>query len=168
MSTRADPKRWLVVLGFLAAFASSGARAADSDLGLVTMVPKGFVIVRSTTDYAEAKRFAARAADQLGIPLDLRDLVLDARHGMTFTRESCEVSAWEYPCFAPRGRWDDGIYVSVEPSDAYSTFRPGYFVVVAASGPPRSNGVAFTAGKARAAFPDAYVKDADVYHGCMH
>ena len=168
MVLTSDGRQWLVVVALLAMLVPGTGRAEAVDLEAAAMQPKGFVIVRSTTSYAEARAFAKRAAATLRVPLDLRDLTYDARHGMTFSREACEASSWEYPCFSPRGRWDDGVYVSVEPSDAYATFRPGLFVVVVASGAARSNDLAFGAGKARAAFPDAYVKDADVYQGCMH
>jgi hypothetical protein len=67
-----------------------------------------------------------------------------------------------------RGRFDPGVYVSVERSDAYESFRSGLFVVIATSGEPGSAEVASSLKKARAVYPDAYVNEEKVYHGCMH
>jgi hypothetical protein len=53
---------------------------------------------------------------------------------MSYTRSACEENGWDYPCYVARGRYDDGAYLSVEPSSAYEGMTPGYFVVVAASG----------------------------------
>ena len=132
-------------------------------------VPVAFVILRSTPDYAEARRVAERAAAQLGARLDLRGLVFDPEHGLTWPKEECDKdSLYPFPCYVARGRFDPGVYLSVERSDAYASFQPGYFIVVAASGEPGSDEVASALGKARAAYPDAYVKQEKVYHGCMH
>jgi len=128
----------------------------------------GFVVLRSTRDYADALRFAKRASRWLDVPLDLRGLIHDPEHGLTWSRESCaEDPLYPYPCYTARGRWEGTKhYVSIERSDAYRSMRPGFFVVIAATGEPKE--MQAFAVSVRKKIPDAYAKAEDVYHGCLH
>ncbi len=147
-------------------FASVGAPADDVP---DPWVEKGFVIIRSTTDYDEAVRIAEIGSRALEVPVDLRDLIHDPEHGLTWPREQCAKDPlYPYPCYVARGRFDSGVYLSVERSDAYETFRPGYFVVIPATGDPGSPELAEALKLARSSFHDAYLKTERVYHGCMH
>jgi len=129
----------------------------------------GFVVVRSTPDYAEALRVAESLSSATGVELNLRRLAFLPEHGLTHSKEVCEEQLEApYPCYVARGRFDAGVYLSVERSDAYESFRPGYFIVVAASGQPDSVALATTLQAVRDPYPDAYLKVAKVYHGCMH
>ena len=149
-----------------AALAGLAAAANDDPDPWVTV---GFVIVRSTTDYREARRIVDEAKDRLGIPVDLRGLVFDGEHGLTFSPEVCEKEALSpFPCYLARGRTDAGVYLSIERSDAYASFRPGYFLVFAANGDPESAELKATLAKVRGLFKDAYLKGGKVYQGCLH
>jgi len=155
----------LILLAGTVAAALSAGEPSDPD----PWVPVGFVVIRSTTDYAEALRLAEGASSQLGIKLNLRGVVYDPAFGLTLSKQECEkASLAPYPCYVARGRFDAGTYLSVERSDSYESFRPGYFVVVAASGEPGATELSSALESARQRFPDAYMKVAKVYHGCMH
>ena len=133
------------------------------------MVPVAFVILRSTPHYGEARHVAERAATQLAIPLNLRGLIYDPDHGLTWPKEECDKDPlYPFPCYVARGRFDPGVYLSVERSAAYASFRPGFFVVIAASGEPGSAEITSALARVRSLYPDAYVKQEKVYHGCMH
>lgn len=135
--------------------------------GVGPFIEVSFVLVRSTSSYADALRFAKRASTDLGIPLDLRGLIHDPRHGLTWPRDECEKDPlYPFPCYVARGRWDPGRYLSIERSDAYGSLKPGLFIVVAASGDPSE--MKSVAAEIRAHVPDAYVKTEEVYFGCMH
>ncbi len=127
-----------------------------------------FVVVGTARDYQLATRVADRAASTLGVPLDLRGLVFDPAYGLTLPAEACTDPLYPYPFYLPRGRWDEGAYVSIEQSDGYDALRPGYFVVIAASGMPRSDKIEAALANARRSYPDAYVFREKVYFGCMH
>ena len=143
------------------------AEAEDPELD--PMIPVGFLIIRSTPNYAEALRVAERAASQVDIPLDLRGLVYDPAHGLTWPAEVCEKDPlYPFPCYVARGRFDPGVYLSVERSDAYATFTAGFFIVIAASGEPGSSELESALARVQPAYPDAYIKREKVYHGCMH
>ena len=147
----------------------SNSLAEDVDPELDPMIPVGFLIIRSTPDYAEALRVAEQAASQIDIPLDLRGLVYDPAHGLTWPSEVCEKDPlYPFPCYVARGRFDPGVYLSVERSDAYATFKPGLFIVIAASGEPESSELRSSLARVKSAYPDAYIKPEKVYHGCMH
>ena len=155
-----------IALGAGLLLAALGFTSADEE---DLWVPVGFVILRSTSDYAEAKRVAEEAARRLEIPLNLRGLVHDAEHGLTWPKEVCAKGPlFPFPCYMARGRFDEGVYLSVELSDAYATFRPGLFIVIAASGVPGSSELAATLESARHEYPDAYLKQEKVYQGCIH
>jgi hypothetical protein len=126
-----------------------------------------FVIVKSTARYRAAADFARAASRELGVKLDLRGLHPDPTLGLTFPREQCEDDG-EFPCYWPRGRFDDGVYLSVEHSSAYVGFRQDRYIVVLANGSRFHRPLLAALKKARARYPDAYLKTTSVYLGCVH
>ena len=132
------------------------------------VVRKSFVILKATPSYADARSVAAAAAERLAIRLDLRDLEPNAAVGLTFSKESCDDEFGEYPCYVPRGRFDDGVYISIEHSSSYEGFEEGQYVVMLASGSPRSLTIYAAVRRAKSQFPDVFVKIAPVYLGCIH
>ncbi|MBP9143768.1 MAG: carboxypeptidase regulatory-like domain-containing protein [Thermoanaerobaculia bacterium] len=132
-------------------------------------VPVGFVVLKSTSDYGEARRVVDVAAQRLDIPVDLRKVEYDPEHGLTFPRDVCEADGgFPYPCYVARGRYDAGVYLSIERSDAYRANDSGCFSVIVASGDPSSPELAAALKQVRVEYPDAYVKSEKVYHGCIH
>jgi hypothetical protein len=149
------------------------ARAADevSDYIKENTRPVGFLIIGSTKSYEKALEFLRKAAAQSGVPIDLREVVFDPNFGLTFSKQAMEAAGdplYTYPWYLHRGRGDDGVYLSIERSDSYDSFAPGFFVVMAASGAPQSAELTETLEKVKRWYPDAYVKSASVYFGCMH
>ena len=132
------------------------------------VVRKSFVIIKSTPSYAEARALAATAAERLAIRLDLRELAPDGDVGLTFSKESCDSEFGEYPCYVARGRWDDGVYISIEHSSSYEGFEEGQYVVMLASGSPRDRSIAAAVRRAKGQYPEVLVKTAPVYLGCIH
>lgn len=131
-------------------------------------VEKAFVVLLASPEYDEARRFAIVAAERLDARLDLRDLEPHKRTGLTFKREVCEEEFGEFPCYWPRGRFDDGIYVSIENSTGYKGFKRGLYIVILANGDKESEEVASALRRARALYPDAYITTTSVYLGCVH
>ena len=142
---------------------TSSASERDPDV-----VRKSFVILKATPSYAEARTVAAAAAERLAIRLDLRDLEPNADAGLTFSKESCDNEFGEYPCYVARGRFDDGVYISIEHSSSYEGFEEGLYVVMLASGSPRNRTIDAAARRAKGQFPEVVVKTAPVYLGCIH
>jgi hypothetical protein len=166
---------------FLALAGGSGNGAQLSERELQEAIAEGdeaikaqtlemdFVIVKSTATYGAARRAAAEAARRLGVPLDLRKLSPHSEGGLTWSKKECEESAFDYPCYVARGgRADDGFYVSVEYSTAYTGFKPGLYIVVVASDVKGGELVKSAAKAAKKAFRDAYVRRTGVYVGCLH
>jgi hypothetical protein len=150
-----------VALAALIAVTSTADRDPDT-------VRKSFVILKATPSYAEARAVAASAAERLAIRLDLRELVPDREVGLTFSEEACKNEFGEFPCYVPRGRWDDGVYISVEHSSSYEGLEEGRYIVVLASGAPRDRSIGAALRRARELYPDVTVKTAPVYLGCIH
>jgi hypothetical protein len=131
-------------------------------------VDKEFVIILSSPDYNAALRTAKDAAAKLELKLDLRDLQKNKTTGLSFSKNICENEWDEYPCYVARGRYDDGNYVSIEYSDAYSGFTKGYYIVIIAGAEKGSSDIKSALAKAKTVFKNAYSKSTKVYVGCMH
>lgn len=127
-------------------------------------ISKEFLIVKSTPDYKEALRYAKKVAKLTGIKYDSRGLHEHKKIKLTFSKDECENREFGYPCYIARGRYDDGVYVSVEHSDYYKGFAEGFYIVVVASG----NELKGSLKQVRNVVKDAYVKRSEVYMGCMH
>jgi len=142
---------------------TSVPRPEDRDV-----VRKSFVIIKATHDYGEARALAGAAAERLAIRLDLRELAPDHDVGLTFPEDACKNEFGEYPCYVPRGRWDDGVYLSIEHSSSYEGFEEGLYIVILASGAPRDRAIGAAVRRAKGLYPDVVVKTAPVYLGCIH
>ena len=143
------------------------SRADDSDEPS-PWVKKSFVILKSTGSYDEAHRFSIAAAKALDARLDLRDLSPDKKVGLTFSRKACQHEIGSFPCYWPRGRFDDGVYVSIEYSNGYKGFKDGLYIIILANGGTEDENIKSALRHARAVYPDAYVKTTAVYLGCVH
>ncbi len=126
-------------------------------------VSKSFLIVSSTKNYNAALKSAQRAANEMGIPLNLRNCYKDKEEGLT-SSEVC--GCGEKHGYIPRGRGDDGAYISIEFSSSYANFAPDYYIVVVSSG--EEENVKSLLPKAKAFNNSAYIKKSNVYMGCMH
>jgi hypothetical protein len=149
----------------LASLIAATSSAPDRDPDVVR---KSFVILKSTPSYEEARALAAAAAERLAIRMDLRDLAPDGGVGLTFPKQSCDDEFGEYPCYVARGRWDDGVYISIEHSSSYEGFEEGLYVVMLASGSPRDRAIGAAVRRAKGQYPEVSVKTAPVYLGCIH
>lgn len=126
-----------------------------------------YVLVKSTSSYDDALKFAQNLASRSSLPINLRGLIHAPDVGLTWPEEKCAADQLNpYPCYIARGRWDEGRYLSVERSDAYSSMKPGFYIVVAASGTPLE--IAMELPPIQSLVPDAYSKTEEVYYGCMH
>jgi hypothetical protein len=131
-------------------------------------VKKDFLIILSTKDYKAALATAKQASSSMNIQLQLRGLAENKESGLTIPKEDCEKAGEEYPAYYARGRWDDGAYISIEYSDAYSGFSKGYYIVIAASGSKEEKEIQSVYKKIKPKYKDAYFKSSKVYLGCMH
>jgi len=152
-------KLWMVSLLFC------GALWGVEDTIAAQSVSKSLLIVKSTTNYGEAESFAQELAKKSGLKLDLRGLEYNEKIMLSERADVCKESGFKYPCYVARGRYDDGVYLSVESSDAYVGFTKGYYIVVAASMERRDKEIL---QKLKRYVPDAYVKRTSIYMGCIH
>jgi hypothetical protein len=159
----------LIFLLTLCLAATLHAQTADTSAiaGAEPYITKEFVIVTSTKNYSQALATAKTAAQKLKAPLKLRGLKPSKATGLTLPRKQCE-EYWEYPCYIARGRYDDGVYTSIEYSSQYEGFAEGYYIVIVASGGEGDAATAAALKKTKAAYADAYRKKSRVYIGCIH
>jgi hypothetical protein len=132
-------------------------------------VKKHFLIVSSTKNYSSALKKANSISEDLTLKLDLRELVeSDNKLGLSWGKSVCEGDGWEYPCYIPRGRHDDGDYVSIEWSNGFQGFSEGYYIVVVASHTNYDENIKSLLKKVKEFVPSAYIKSSMIYMGCMH
>jgi len=140
-------------------------------------VEKDFLIIHSTKNYKSALTIAQKAAKTLNIKLNLRGLlpISDTTLGLSEPIDTCLKYSEEYggvdsTCYLARGRWDDGIYISIEFSNAYNSFARGYYIVMVGSASKKEKNVdlAPTLKKIKVNYPEAYIKTSKVYLCCMH
>jgi len=124
--------------------------------------------MKSTANYHEALDMATQASKRLRQPMKLRDLSPTSQGGLSFPKAVCEENGWDAPCYVARGRYDDGAYVSIEPTSGYPEFKPILYIVIVVSGPKGGALTKNTKRKARKIFHDAYARVAGVYMGCIH
>ncbi len=127
-------------------------------------VEKDFLIVKTTKVYSEAKKFITEFSKRSGIVIDLREVLYQEKIGLTPKKEVCLESGFTYPCYIARGRYDDGVYLSIEDAYAYEKFSSGNYMVVAASGEIDKT----TIREVKELIPDSYIKKSLVYMGCNH
>ena len=123
-------------------------------------VKKGLVIVFSTKNYKEAKKFAAEASKKLVLKLDLRGLA-PVKDGLSYSKADCEGSEWYYPCYTQRGRDDDEEYIN-----HYNGLTKNLYIVVAATGDKTITQPALK--KVKKVYRNAFVKQTSIYVGCLH
>ena len=158
----------IVVIAVIGLLNGLQARAQE-DGEVKAWAKKSFVIVASVKTYEEAQAKAKEASTKLNFRLDLRGLSPDKKTGLTFSKKICDEEWGSDPCYLPRGRYDDGKYVSIEYSSAFKHFAKGYYVVIIANGDEKSP-VVIDAHKVakKKGYSDAYIKSDEVYLGCMH
>jgi hypothetical protein len=122
-----------------------------------------FLIIQSTKNYNTALKKAQLACNKLGLTLNLNGNYQDTDGGLT-NSEIC--GCGESHGYLPRGRYDDGNYISIEYSSDYSGFSKGYYIVIVSSGERETVNSILT--KVQAHYKSAYIKDSDIYIGCMH
>jgi hypothetical protein len=131
-------------------------------------VKKDFVTLAPISSYAAARDTARRAAKRLDIRLALGESRPHGKGKLTFSKAMCDANEWGYPCYVARGRYDDGVYVSIDVASAFPGVPgPGYIVVLA-SGPKDDPAIRALFEKARSSFPEASIQTNDVYMGCIH
>jgi len=140
----------------------------DDDINMSPYVTKYFLIGASTKNFDVALRKAKDISKKLNITFNSRDLYkIEGEEGLSFAKDICE-DHFDYPCYTPRGRYDDGDYVSIEWSNAYDNFSKGYYVVMLSSQSDKSPDLLSLLKRTKSYIPTAYIKASEVYMGCMH
>ncbi len=155
---------WVLCVLLMSEFHCTYAEEIDPNL----FIKKSFVILFASKDYQYALQIAKQVAEETKIPLNLRGLSKHTSNKLTFSKQACRDAGFEHPCYLTRAYDEDGEYVTIDWSNGFEDFQPGYFIVTAAGGKPGDAQLAKTLRRVKSVFPDAYVKTTRVYIGCMH
>jgi hypothetical protein len=125
---------------------------------------KSIIVLSTTKNYTKALRLAQRYANDFQTPMNLRSMVADNENGLT---SSALCGCGEQHGYIPRGRSDDGLYISIELSSGYSELAKNEkYMIVAFSGDPQSALDQF--GSIKSQHKKATIEPIKVYQGCMH
>lgn len=145
----------------------TGALAQDGEF----VETRWVTILTATKTFDEARADAKTMARESGLPFSMEGRVFDRKRGLIYpdTYED-EVFAGGY---AAR-RYNEAFlneketeYLSIERSDGYEGFRPGYYIVVAGVY-DSSKKAAAQAERFKKWAPTAYAKKTKIYMGCLH
>lgn len=129
------------------------------------------VILSAYSDFASAKADAEKLAKNGKIPFSMDGRIYDKKRGLIYPGNSPDEPfagsyvARRYNETEIGGK--DREYLSVERSDGYAGFKPGFYIVVAgiyANQAAAAKQVARFKGLA----PSAYSKKTRIYMGCLH
>jgi hypothetical protein len=147
--------------------ATSGVFAQEADF----LENRWVAILSVYPKFADAKADAEKIARESGRPFSMEGRIFDKKRGLIYPDNfSDEVFAGQYVS----RRFNETLideketpYLSVERSDGYDGFKPGYYIVVA--------GIFDNAKDAQACVkqftawaPTAYAKKTKIYMGCLH
>lgn len=158
----------IVSVFFFTSLSSQIETAPTTESSSSPYAERDFLIIASTKNIKEAFALAKKASEKTGYRFRDNALQKDSVSGATFPIDTCKTFGFEFPCYVARGRYDDGAYFSVEYSDAYSGFKKGFFIVIAANGHKDNEEFKNAVKKIKIQYPKSYIKRTTVYLGCMH
>ena len=130
-------------------------------------------ILTANKSFDSARADAMRISKAAGIPFSMEGRIYDKKRGLiypdNFDDEVFRGSyvARRYHTARLSEKQTDTEYLSVERSDGYDGFKPGFYIVVA--GIQQTSAAAEKQVKRFAAWaPTAYPKKTKIYMGCMH
>jgi hypothetical protein len=147
--------------------AVSGATAQENEF----VENRWVAILSAYPSFADARDDAEKIAKASGLPFSMEDRIFDKKRGLIYPDSyDDEVFAGNYVA----RRYNETLigeketpYLSIERSDGYDGFRPGYYIVIA--------GIYESAGEAKAQSarfkdwaPTSYAKKTKIYLGCLH
>jgi len=127
-----------------------------------------FLVADEVKTYQEAVELANDVSSQMNIKLDLRGLVAYEGGGLTVPDSICKLHDVSYPAYTPRGRWDDGVYVSIEWSDDYEDVAESKYIVVVSSNSEYNNNMVNLYESVSSRFIHAYLQSTTVYTGSQN
>ena len=161
-----------ILLPFLAlilAAATTAARAEEFDPAQFD-VEKTVVILGCYKAFEPTKKEAQDVARKSGLPFSLRGMTFDKKRGLILPDNDPDPTyAGSYVARRYHSESDEqkAGYLSVERSDAYPGFAPGFYMVVAGIYDDPKEAAAAVA-RFKQFIPSAYAKKTKIYMGCMH
>jgi hypothetical protein len=149
--------------------APSGTRAQEEEL----VEERHVAILSVYKSFASARADAEKIARASKVPFSMEGRVYDKKRGLIYP-DNFEDEVFRGAYVARRydktylaGSDKQTAYLSVERSDAYEGFKPGFYMVVAGIGSTREAALK-QAAKFKAWAPTAYVKKTKIFMGCLH
>ena len=162
---------------FLSLLLSTTALAGQPEGDRVLGVAAPFAIIGSFKKYDEALARAKEASKKLNIPFSTRNLRPLPGGGLASPDNECLREPNEKPCYMTRepaevlAAADQVRLISVEYSSQYGGFKPGYYIVMAASGGVNDHHEVEEVIKLAKSkgYKDAYQRNVRVFiHTCGH
>jgi hypothetical protein len=161
------------LLALLAVMALSGRSLAQEEAPRDFMENRYVVVLSVYKTFEAAKEDAVKIAKASGVPFSMEGRVYEKKRGLIYP-DSFEDEAFRggylarsYDTTVLPGSEAETQYLSVERSDGYDGFKPGFYMVVAGI-QAISEDAGKQADRFRAWAPTTYVKKTKIYMGCLH
>lgn len=154
-----------LLLSILFCLLLSGVDAQPKDIPYVN---KEFLIIFTSKDYNAVLKKATLASKKLKLQLDLRGLKPEKNIGLTQSEMVCENECDFYPCYVPRAKGKDDIYISIEYSDAYIDLETAMYMVVASCYVKEDKKNTSLLLKVKKIYKEAVLKTSKVFTDCIH
>lgn len=124
----------------------------------------GLIIIQTTDDYNEALKTAIKAEQSLNSEIQFKGTYFE--EGML--KNDIECGCGEAHGYLRRGRFDHGMYISIEMAYDYTGGNEGEFHVIVGSHQMGNEELLKYLNEVKESFPKAYIHEERVYVGCMH
>jgi len=118
---------------------------------------KKILVAQQFATYQQAFDAAQDLSEKTKIRIDLRGLSYNNHIGLSVSPEDCRESGLIFPHYFPRGDYDDGVYISIEYSNAYQNLPNGKYLLVVASGNKINSSIDLTKKRIEKEYPSAQI-----------
>lgn len=136
-------------------------------------VERHVAILSVYKSFDSARKDGEKIAKASKVPFSMEGRIYDKKRGLIYPDDHDDevfrggYVARRFDKTILEGEEEETAYLSVERSDAYQGFKPGFYIVVAGIQDTRENALK-QADKYKAWAPTAYVKKTKIYMGCLH
>lgn len=137
--------------------------------GFIAYSVENVIILGSYKKYSDALKKGQEISAVLGVPFTRCDHVYDPKKGLILPEDSDSPHAGYYLARRPGDCCENNMCLSIERSDYYQDFSPGYYIIVGGLYPvdeANKTNLIQMMKKYKQQVPDAYYKKTPIYMGC--
>ena len=159
----------LILSTFVWVFQAPNLPGANEDGEYHPVQPRWIIILGSYKDFEQAHKQGLTISHASKVPFSMQGLTYDKKVGVVFSGDHPDAGTYiarrDHTRILNEG--GESGYISIERSDGYQGFAPGYYIIVGGIYSDRKESRTSLA-RFQAIIPDAYIKKSKIYMGCLH